>query len=460
MDDLKTTNEPKLRGDRLPWNIAPAVWLAIVTAAAAITFTGFGMLLRSRGNVFNADDPVFYYSYLRSAVHDGDLNLSNDYALCFRGSLRPSAYAIDPVTGQVDNNYTVGFPLLVAPFYIVGNFLFAHYYTAGDSPGTFPLFLDQMIYSYGSLLLGSLGIWMSFKFVSAYFPQRESLVATIAFWLCSPLIYYFGREPFMSHLASLFAASLLLYIWKVPSLTPPFRTLVVGMIAALVMMVRQQDIVILVIPIGSAVADGALRWPRRKLLFSALLGGLGFVAVFAIQMIVWHSLRGTFITYSYRGSSFEFLFAPKIASVLFSSNHGLLSWHPLIGLCLLGWLSLRHVDATMSWLALTCFALEVYIIASWWCWWMGYSFGNRGFLNLSPIFILGLAAFYTTLERRWTRHLFAVMVALLFVWNMTLMLAYTSELIPYEGEFSWLGVIRTLPGLPGQIVAKIHHIQP
>jgi hypothetical protein len=435
--------------------VTPFVWITVVFVTTVIVFTCFAEVVRGRGKVFEADDPVGYYVYLRSSVHDHDLDFRNDFALCL-GQTADSSGATESA-GKPDNNFTVGMPLLVAPAYIAGNLVFANRYTSRNSKD-FPLFLDQLIFSYGNLVLGFLGIWLSFKFVSVYLPERDSLIATVAFWLCSPLFYYFGREPFMSHLASMFAVSLFLYVWKVPDLPAAGRSLLMGMIAGVLMMVRQQDILVILIPAGSALLDPAVRGRRTQLIRPALLFGLGFAATFAVQMFVWRDLRGSFLSFAYKGQSFDYLMSPRIGNVLFSSNHGLVSWHPIVALCVIGWFQLRRENRSLSSLALTCFALQLYVIASWWCWWMGYSFGNRGFLGLTPLFILGLGTFYSRLEKPWARRLFAGTVGAFFVWNVTLMLAYVSEMIPYEGTFSWTGLIVALPQLPAHILAKVYHL--
>src|SRR5262249_9629650 len=164
--------------------------------------------------------------------------------------------------------------------------------------------------------------------------------------------------------------SLLLYLWKAPSFSFTHRAFLLGVVGGVITMVRQQDIVLLLIPAGLALSDDVWRLPRKAVLNSGI-ALLGFTATFAIQMVVWYALRGSLLTYSYTGQRFEYLFAPKITEVLFSSNHGLLSWHPLIAFCIVGLLQLRRIDSRLSNLALACFGLELYVIASWWCWWMG-----------------------------------------------------------------------------------------
>lgn len=440
--------------------VAPAPVFAVLILLACIGFAAFASILHRRGVIFDRDDPVCYYVYLRSLVHDGDLDFTNDYDL-FRqpdGTLNRNFQRIDPVTGRPDNNYTIGLPLLVAPFYLAGNVLLAPLYGRSAAAGRFPLFIDQLLFSFGALILGCMAMWLSFKFASSYFTERDSLLATVAVWLCSPLIYYFVREPFQSHLAAAFAVSLFLYVWRVPSWPMAQRAVVMGMTGALMAMVRQQDAVVMLIPLGAFLIQNVAEKWSRAVWVSLPLFGIGFLAVYAVQMLAWHSLRGSFFSYAYRGETFAYAMHPQLWQVLFSSNHGLIAWHPLIALCLTGLLLLGRSAGGVGWLALICFATQLYAIASWWCWWMSNSFGHRGFLGLTPLFILGLTAILHRLHRPSLRRIFYVVAAVLFVWNMILMLAYVSEMIPYEGDFSWLALIHSLPQLPSRLLAKMGRV--
>ena len=439
-----------------------ALLLTGITFGAALTFAAFAWLQHSRGAVFNSGDPIGYYVYLRSLVHDGDLDFTNDYAF-FQPSIEIPGMNMgrtDPVTGRPDNNYTIGLPLLIAPLYAAATVLLAGHYPARGVVTAFPLFLDELIFSYGGLVVAAAGIWLAFRFVSLYFPEPISLAATIVFWLCGPLLYYTAREPFQSHSASVFAVSSFLYVWKIPSLRVPVRWALMGMSGALVVMTRQQDGVVLLIPVGAALMDGGWRSVQRRL--PALpFAVIGFLALFVLQMGVWYLLRGSLLTYAYRGQEFTFLSRPRIADVLFSSNHGLISWHPIIAVCLMGLMLLSvGQHATLGRLSLACFVTELYVAASWWCWWMGNSFGQRGFLNLTPVFILGLAAVITRLTHRWQRRLFLACAGGLFLWNVVLMFAYLAEMVPYQGEFSWVQLITKLPELPSKVLGKAKVLSP
>lgn len=421
-------------------------YFVALASTCLVLFLMVASMLHHRGFLFEDDDPLGYYVYAHSAVQDHDLDLRNQYEY-FRSkgsSLNFSFNRLNPRTGRADNQYTVGFPLLTIPVLLVAR----PWYPNNGRLDDFPWFADQLIFSLTSLLIGILGMWLTWRFVSFYYPKEESLLATLLFWIGSPVLYYLVREPFLSHLASIFAVSLLLYFWKVPFKNENLRFLCLGLTAALLTMVRQQDVVAVAIPLGSLLLERppARTWIHR---LSAFIGG--FVAIFWIQMAVWHYLRGTYLAYSYTGFPFLYLTNPRILSTLFSSNHGLLSWHPIIVLCLIGVCLLR--DKRLAVLLMLYFLAELYIVSSWWNWWKGFSFGNRAFLGLTPVFVLGLASLLRQVQQR--RLLLSICVCFC-VWNLILMLAYLSDMVPHQGGFSWIDLLMHLPELPARVLGKIH----
>jgi len=216
--------------------------------------------------LFTRGDPVGYYVYLRSLVHDHDLEFTNDYAL-FQPSADipgPNLGRIDATTGRPDNNYTVGQPLLVAPIYAAGNAVFARVYGADRGGPGFrsSSTIDLLIRRSACRRRRHLGI-VPLR-VSVLSRTRESsgdhrLLAV------QPLLYYIAREPFQSHSASVFAVSLFLYVWRAPSRRPRLRWILIGAGAALVLMARQQDGIILLVPAGAAIVHGGWRRCARTL---------------------------------------------------------------------------------------------------------------------------------------------------------------------------------------------------
>src|ERR1700688_501621 len=94
------------------------------------------------------------------------------------------------------------------------------------------------------------------------------------------------------------------------------------------------------------------------------------------------------------GGFFFFLF-----SVLFSANHGLLSWTPLLLFALIGlvafWRSVPRVGAAFLGATLAFY----YFIASYPDCAGISSYGSRFFVSLPPLFILGLAVFLDRFTR-------------------------------------------------------------
>ena len=74
--------------------------------------------------------------------------------------------------------------------------------------------------------------------------------------------------------------------------------------------------------------------------------------------------------------------------------------------------------------------------------WAGISsFGNRFFVSLTPLFILGLAVFFDwlseVLQERRAEILSAALTTVLIIWNLGLVFQWGTHLIPARGPISW-----------------------
>src|SRR5262249_62157267 len=95
--------------------------------------------------------------------------------------------------------------------------------------------------------------------------------------------------------------------------------------------------------------------------------------------------------------------SPAFLRVLFSSNHGLLSWTPIVAFALVGLLllSIRLPRVGVPFLAAV---LAFYLFISVFPNWAGISsYGNRFFISVTPLFILGLAYLLERLATRFER---------------------------------------------------------
>lgn len=416
-------------------------------------FLGCAFLVHHRGAIFKESDPLGYYVYAHSLVHDGDIDFSNELRAFYKNDTRLvcGVGVFNEKTKRYTNQYTIGTPLLILPFYAPFSLIASHWYHE-----RFDWFIDQVIFCLASILLGILGIWLSYKFVSYYFSPLISLLATGIFWLSSSLIFYFIFEPYLSHLASIFAVSAFLWLWKAESISINRRAILMGLMAGIITMIRQQEILIIFVPIVVALFSPNFSLGKIPIVRLILLFVASFLLAFSVQMIVWKILTGSFVVYSYSDSGQFFNFAsPKLFSVLFSSNHGLLAWHPIILICLIGLIFSRTLSRPTKIAFLIAFLLQLYVTSSWTSWWMGYSFGNRAFLGLTPIFVLGLSAFLKEFLQKGRIKILILVFAVLCIWNNVLMLGYASEMISHQGEFSWIEFMKNIPELPNRIVTKI-----
>jgi len=128
--------------------------------------------------------------------------------------------------------------------------------------------------------------------------------------------------------------------------------------------------------------------------------------------------------------------------VLLSSEHGLLSWTPILVLSLVGLaLPPRSAKRVTAYLSLGAAAFY-YLISSYPDWHGIASFGNRFFISLTPIFVLGLALFFQRsagLFRsvRWTVVSASALLLVFVLWNMGLIFQWGAHLIPARGPVSF-----------------------
>jgi hypothetical protein len=157
-------------------------------------------------------------------------------------------------------------------------------------------------------------------------------------------------------------------------------------------------------------------------------------------MMVWNTLYGSPFLVP-QGEEFMKWTAPALVSVLFS-EHGLISWTPIIAIALAGLVMLWKREPMVA------VALSAAMLISWYTnaavadWWAGEAYGARRFVSCFPIFAIGLAAAIQPLRLR-TVAAFAVVVITL---NALLLLQYQTfmhglrTLAPYPkgGYELWL----------------------
>ena len=129
---------------------------------------------------------------------------------------------------------------------------------------------------------------------------------------------------------------------------------------------------------------------------------------------------------------------PALLAILFSHNRGIVLWTPILIPAIAGLFLLRRRERMVGGILLAI-AGGYYALIATYPWWDGISsFGNRYFITLTPLYIVGLAAVFAAFARYWgdQRAAFrrmAALTALLVVWNLGLVFQWSTGLLPERG---------------------------
>jgi hypothetical protein len=389
-----------------------------------------------------ASDEIEYFSYLPSLLFDHDLEFGNEYRYfyernpkgleLFRGTFLEKR---EPETGRHINFGPIGSAVLWSPFYLLAHILVVGARFLGatvEANGLTPPYVAAICY--GSAVYGLLGLVLIHDALRRFarFVEPAASWTVVALWLGTPVLYYMTVAPGFSHAPSLFAVSLLLWLWlRARSEGGGSIGLWAGIGAAggLAGLVREQDALFIVAPalwlLGDAVRRRDGRWTAVRLLALGLAAGL----VFAPQLFVYRVLTGGFHPSRMVSGKLDYT-SPHFLQVLFDPAHGLFVWSPLLLLGSAGllWAVARGRDGVAALLGIS-FLVQAWINGALYTWTQGGAFGSRRFVAATAVFAWGLAwvvsAVASAFGRRWTAALLCVFVW----WNASLMVQFGLKLM-------------------------------
>ena len=425
-------------------------------------------------------DGVGYYAYVRSLLVEHKLDFQDDWRNAnpsfSLGRVHPDG-TIDPrqytPTGRLNNHFAVGPSILWAPFVAPVHLSLSllHKLGAQVKPDGFskPYIVTMAL---ATALYGFLGLYLSFRFARQFVEERWALLATIGIWFASSLPVYMYFNPSWSHAHSAFVVAAFVLYWH---LTRPQRSswqwLVLGLISGLMLDVYYANVVLLLFPALESLKAYWCGWRAsahdlpvlKRLLGANLIFITATLVAFTPTLITKHLIYGHALDLGYSGVIHWA--SPRFARVLFSSDHGLLSWTPIIILALVGLVLLHRFDPELSIYSLSAFIVLWYLIACDSSWDGLSSFGNRFFISLTPLFVLGLAVLFSESAKRFTKvrfaHLpFVVMSAvtsLFIIWNLAFIFQWGDHLIPVRGPISWRQMASNqIRVVPSECMRQLH----
>jgi hypothetical protein len=286
--------------------------------------------------------------------------------------------------------------------------------------------------------------------------DRIAAVTLMVLLFGTNLYHYATFDSTYSHPYSFFLIASLLYLierWttqdrdsQVAGRGSPFAgrgsglAVLIGLVAGLIVLTRHTNALFLVLlplyvvtDLSSARAALNRWWARRS---EGVAMAIVALITVSPQLAIYYQATGQLLVNSYGDLGFTFE-SPHLWGVLFSVTKGVFFWSPILLAAVAGFALGRPATRPFVLGAAILFVVDTYLIASWWDWQFGASYGHRGFVDLLPLFALGLAAFFEWATERVTRErIVAAVVVALVVLSSVQMLQYWNGILPMS-DTTW-----------------------
>ena len=397
-------------------------------------------------------DGVGYYAFARATLISHDFDFRPDWRHAnssFRmwrtngdGEILSNQFT---ATGHLDNHFAVGPAILWAPFLIVAhlgvlaaNGLGAQIPADGFSrPYIWTMALGTAFYGFMALLI-------SLRIARRYVPEKVAVIAALAIWFASSLPVYMYFNPSWSHAHSAFIVASFLWYWlETVGRRSLLQWVILGAISGVMMDVYYINAVLVLLPLAESVwvLYPAFRSDEKSRAAAMLGNGAAFsVALFVTflpTLISKKAIYGSPLSFGYT-ERWDWS-SPALFKAAFSPDHGLFTWTPILLLSVVGLFFLLKEHRWIAISLIGIFAVYLYMIGCYQDWDGLSSYGNRFFVSLTPIYVIGLAALFNWLTgaARPVGVSIATGVAALFVAaNLGLIFQWGTHLIPARGPIS------------------------
>jgi hypothetical protein len=412
---------------------------AVVAAAGLLGLAAYLFIYSTdRADKPIRSDGFSYYVYLPAwfIFHDPSLRaVARD---CCGGEF-PQYTAIIrwPGTRRWVNAHPIGVAIMQAPFFIA-----AHLLTIWTnlSPDGFS-FYYQHAAGLAGLCWMIAGLAVLRLLLRRQFSEPVTAVTLVALLFGTNLFHYGTYDSSYSHVYSFFLFSAFMLLTECWHRSPNRRfSLLLGLVAGLIVLTRHTNALFLIVfpmyGIGSAstlrLGLARLREQWREV---AVICAAAAVVV-APQLALYYQATGQVLVNSYGSLGFN-LSEPRIYGVLFSVQKGLFFWCPLLLLGVAGLVISRGMTRALALPAAVILAVNTYLIASWWDWQFGASYGHRGFVDSLPLLALGVATIFERVAvAPRTRLVLATVVSAAVTLSVFQMVQYWNGVMPMS-DTTW-----------------------
>lgn len=371
-------------------------FLILPVTAVVVVWVNFNITKWKQQDVIQ-NDIINYYSYLPALVYQQDIEL------CFLNDsisreLESRYYWPNTApNGKKIIKYSMGMAITYLPFFVLADLYCA---VSGDARNGFSNPYHFAI-QFSSLAYVLCGLYFLILLLKPYYGEKTIFISLCCVLFGTNLLYYTTIGAGMPHATNFGFVALFLYLiprWHTKPLL--LNSILIGLVFGLLVLIRPVNALFILVFLFyklRSLADLKIKigFFLKNFWFVVLVAFIAFL-VFLPQLLYWKKITGSFLFNSYVGETF-FFSQPHILDGLFSFRKGWLVYTPLMFFALLGMLSLKkYVPDFLSGILLFL-PLYVYTIFSWWCWWYGGSFGQRAMIDVYPLLLLPLAAFFSQL---------------------------------------------------------------
>lgn len=345
-------------------------------------------------------DAKGYYAYLPAIF------IYQDFDYEFLPEMDEKYYAVGQdkhifieVDGEPVNKTFPGVALLYLPFFLIAHFLALLLGLEADGYSS----IYQYLFDFGQFFYATLGLLLAAGFLRKFISKPVHIfLSIVGVSLGTNLWFYTVYDQSVTHVYNFFLINLML--WLLALFYEKEKHLILALASfSLLLIVRPTGMLSLFLVLfffsGQDLLKKMIRTLKSKKVWLPVFLVIGLI--FAIPLILWKVQSGSWIVYSYGEEGFDFS-NPNIFKFLFSYGKGWWLYSPLIlASVIFGSIALfKKKDYPKLGVLVIFLALSTYVFSSWWCWYYGFSFGQRVMVDFYIVFMYLLATMFSELKTK------------------------------------------------------------